>query len=154
MARDHRQGMAETRSTPAATSAATSPCPTVLILEDEPKLRALLVRAFAGDGFRAEGFGRGDEVVARASARHPDIAVLDVLVPGRNGIEVCRSLRATDPQMAIVMLSARCAVEDREAALAAGADDYFVKPFSLGELLDRIRTLSHTRAGALELAPR
>jgi DNA-binding response OmpR family regulator len=146
--------MTEIHTAPTPATAEPAPCPSVLILEDEPKLRALLVRAFAGGGFRAEGFDRGDEVLARATAVHHDIAVLDVLAPARSGIEVCRSLRATDPLIAIVMLSARTDVDvdvdvqDREEALAAGADDYFVKPFSLGELLDRIRALAEVRVGA------
>jgi two-component system OmpR family response regulator len=141
--------MTEIHTPPTPTTAETAPCPSVLILEDEPKLRALLVRAFAGGGFRAEGFDRGDEVLARAAAVHHDIAVLDVLVPGRSGIEVCRDLRATDPLIAIVMLSARADVEDRKEALVAGADDYFVKPFSLGELLDCTRALADVPVGAV-----
>ena len=131
-------------ATVTATVEASQP-PRVLILEDEPKLRALLVRAVAGDGFRAEGVDRGDDALLLAAAVHHDIALLDVLVPGRSGIEVCRRLRAADPQMAIVMLSARADVEDREEALAAGADDFFVKPFSLGELLDRMRAPADAR---------
>ena len=138
-------------ATVTATVEASQP-PRVLILEDEPKLRALLVRAVAGDGFRAEGVERGDEALLRAAAVHHDIALLDILVPGRSGIEVCRRLRAADPQMAIVMLSARSDVEDREEALAAGADDYFVKPFSLGELLDRMRVLAQLRSASGRIA--
>ncbi|MEA2321487.1 MAG: two-component system, OmpR family, copper resistance phosphate regulon response regulator CusR [Solirubrobacteraceae bacterium] len=138
--------MSEAHLAPTTTTAEASQPPSVLILEDDPKLRALLVRAVAGGGFRAEGVDRGDEALVRAAAGDHDIAVLDVLVPGRSGIEVCRRLRAGDPRMAIVMLSARADVQDRADALAAGADDYFIKPFSLGELLDRMRTLAEVRA--------
>jgi two-component system response regulator MprA len=134
--------MSETHRTPTTATARASSPPSVLILEDDPKLRALLVRALAGGGFRAEAVGRAEEALARAGAVRHDVALLDVLVPGPSGIEVCRSMRAAGPRPAIVMLSARAAIHDREEALAAGADEYFVKPFSLGELLDRIGALA------------
>jgi CheY-like chemotaxis protein len=146
----HLLDMTATHTAPA--TAGTAQPPRVLILEDEPKLRVLLMRAVAGGGFRADAVERGDEALVRAAAAHPDIALLDVLVPGCSGIEVCRRLRAADPEMAIVMLSARADVQDREDALAAGADDYFVKPFSLGELLDRLRALAGVRAPGARLA--
>lgn len=113
----------------------------ILVVDDEPAVRVALSRILAGAGFEvlsaADGPGALDQVVSEA----PDAVILDVLMPGMDGLEVCRKLREIDGDIPVLMLTARDAVEDRVTGLDAGADDYLVKPFALEELLARIRAL-------------
>ena len=113
----------------------------VLIVDDEPAVRAALDRALRLDRYEIELAGDGREALDRlAEARH-DAVVLDVMMPGMDGLEVCRRLREAGDRTPVLMLTARDAVDDRVAGLDAGADDYLVKPFALKELKARLRAL-------------
>src|SRR6476661_5018671 len=113
----------------------------VLIVDDEPAVRAALDRALRLDGYEVELAADGREALDRlADVRH-DAVVLDVAMPGIDGLEVCRRLRDAGDRTPVLMLTARDAVDDRVAGLDAGADDYVIKPFALRELLARLRAL-------------
>jgi two-component system, OmpR family, response regulator len=118
----------------------------VLIVEDEPKMAALIRRGLTDEGYSADIAGTGDDAIWMAEATDYDAIVLDVLLPGRNGFEVCRELRKAGMWSPVLMLTARDSVEDRVAGLDAGADDYLTKPFSFAELLARLRALSRRPA--------
>ncbi len=113
----------------------------LLLVEDDPKAARLLERGLEEEGFVVDVARTGDEADERAALADYDLVVLDWLLPGTPGIEVCRALRAAGSTTPILMLTARDAVADRIAGLDAGADDYLVKPFAFGELLARIRAL-------------
>jgi two-component system, OmpR family, response regulator len=119
-----------------------------LIVEDEPKMAALLRRGLVEEGYAADIARTGEDAVCMARAAPYDAIVLDVMLPGQDGFEVCRQLRAGGVWSPILMLTARDAVEDRVAGLDSGADDYLSKPFSFAELLARLRAL--TRRGLSE----
>ena len=120
----------------------------VLIVEDEPKLAALLRRGLAEEGYAADVAATGEDALWMAESTPYDVVVLDIVLPGVDGLEVCRALRDRGIWVPIVMLTARGAVGDRVTGLDAGADDYLTKPFSFAELLARLRAL--TRRGAAE----
>jgi two-component system OmpR family response regulator len=120
----------------------------VLIVEDEPKMAALVRRALVEEGHPADVVPRGEEAVWLAASHPYDAIVLDVMLPGLSGFETCRRLRNGGIWTPVLMLTARDAVEDRVAGLDAGADDYLPKPFSLAELLARLRALA--RRGGVE----
>jgi two-component system response regulator MprA len=113
----------------------------ILVVDDEPQLRRALERALKLEGYEVATAADGDEALAAAGETRPDAIVLDVLMPKRDGLEVCRELRARQDQTPVLMLTARDAVADRVDGLDAGADDYVVKPFALEELLARLRAL-------------
>ena len=113
---------------------------TVLIADDDRKIIDMLRRTLAYEGYHVVTAGDGNEALTKAQANRPDVIVLDWLMPGVNGIEVARRLRAVD-DTPILMLTARDAVEDRVEGLDSGADDYLVKPFAPAELLARLRAL-------------
>jgi two-component system response regulator MprA len=113
----------------------------ILIADDEPQLRRALERALKLEGYEVELAEDGDQALGAAAGSSPDAIVLDVLMPKRDGLEVCRELRARDDRTPVLMLTARDAVQDRVDGLDAGADDYVVKPFALEELLARLRAL-------------
>jgi two-component system response regulator MprA len=113
----------------------------LLVVDDEPPMRAALKRALELGGFEVSLAADGKEGLSSAEENHPDLVVLDVLMPGVDGLEVCRTLRARGNRTPILMLTARDAVADRVDGLEAGADDYLVKPFALEELLARVRAL-------------
>jgi two-component system OmpR family response regulator len=113
----------------------------VLIVEDEPKLAQLVARGLREEGHAADVAAAGEEALWMARAVPYDAIVLDVMLPGLDGFEVCRRLRLADIWSPVLMLTARDAVEDRVRGLDAGADDYLVKPFSFEELLARLRAL-------------
>ena len=119
----------------------------LLVVDDEPPMRAALKRALELGGFDVALAADGAEGLSTAAELDPDLVVLDVLMPGLDGLEVCRTLRARGDRTPILMLTARDAVSDRVEGLEAGADDYLVKPFALEELLARIRALLR-RTGA------
>ena len=114
----------------------------VLVVDDERAVRESLRRALELEGYAVELAADGAEALERLhSGVEPDALILDVLMPGVDGLEVCRRLRAQGSALPVLMLTARDAVQDRVAGLDAGADDYLVKPFALEELLARIRAL-------------
>jgi two-component system OmpR family response regulator len=120
----------------------------VLVVEDELKMASLLLRGLAEEGHAADVARTGDDAVWMAGAVDYDAILLDVMLPGADGFEVCRRLRERGVWSPVLMLTARDAVEDRVAGLDAGADDYLAKPFSFAELLARLRALA--RRGAVE----
>jgi two-component system response regulator MprA len=113
----------------------------ILVVDDEPQLRRALERALKLEGYEVATAGDGDEALSVAGEARPDAIVLDVLMPKRDGLDVCRELRRRDDHTPVLMLTARDAVTDRVDGLDAGADDYVVKPFALEELLARLRAL-------------
>jgi two-component system response regulator MprA len=113
----------------------------VLVVDDERAVRSALRRALALEGYGVEEAGDGDAALDFLRGRTADAVVLDVLMPGIDGLEVCRRLRAAGDRTPVLMLTARESVEDRVSGLDAGADDYLVKPFALEELLARLRAL-------------
>jgi two-component system phosphate regulon response regulator PhoB len=117
--------------------------PEVLVVEDEPDIRALIVHHLTGDGFRCRTAGDGAEALARLRAGVPDLVVLDLMLPGIDGLELTRRVRA-EPAWAglpIIMLTAKADEVDRVVGLEMGADDYIAKPFSPKELLARVRAV-------------
>ncbi len=119
----------------------------VLIVEDEAKLAALLRRGLAEEGYAADVAATGEDALWMAESTPFDAVVLDIVLPGIDGLEVCRTLRDRGVWAPIVMLTARGAVGDRVTGLDAGADDYLTKPFSFAELLARLRALTRRGAG-------
>ena len=120
----------------------------VLVVEDEPKMAGLVKRGLEEECIAVDVADRGEDAVWMAGSTEYDAVVLDVMLPGLDGFEVCRRLRADEVWTPVLMLTARDAVEDRVAGLDGGADDYLVKPFSFEELLARLRAL--VRRGAAE----
>ena len=120
----------------------------VLIVEDEPRMAHLIRRGLVGEGLAADVAGTGEDALWMGGSTDYDAIVLDVMLPGLDGFEVCRRLRADGVASPILMLTARDAVADRVAGLDGGADDYLTKPFSYAELLARLRAL--TRRGPIE----
>src|SRR5438874_4759088 len=113
----------------------------VLVVEDEIKMAALLRRGLSEEGLAVDVAGSGEDGLVRAEATDYDAIVLDVMLPGIDGFETCRRLREQGSWAPVLMLTARDAVEDRIAGLDHGADDYVTKPFSVAELLARLRAL-------------
>jgi two-component system, OmpR family, response regulator len=120
----------------------------VLVVEDEVRLASLMRKGLRQEGLLADVAIKGEDALWMAASSGYDVVVLDVVLPGIDGIEVCRRLRAERVGMPILMLTARDAIHDRIAGLDAGADDYLVKPFDFGERLARLRALG--RRGAAE----
>jgi two-component system response regulator RegX3 len=113
---------------------------TILVVEDEPTLRETLVEALEADGFRATSAADGRIALERFRSDHPDLILLDLMLPEISGIDVCRIIRAESP-VPIIMLTARGSEVDKVVGLELGADDYVTKPFSLRELSARIRAV-------------
>src|SRR5512142_2000146 len=105
---------------------------TVLVVEDEPTLRETLADALQGEGFRVRSAGDGRAGLALFRAEHPDLVLLDLMLPEISGIEVCRIIRA-ESRVPIIILTARDSEVDKVVGLELGADDYVTKPFSLRE---------------------
>ena len=120
----------------------------VLVIEDEVKMAALIRRGLRGDGMAADVAIKGEDAMWMAGATDYDAIVLDLMLPGMDGFEVCRRLRGDGVWTPILMLTARDAVEDRVTGLDGGADDYLTKPFSFAELSARLRAL--VRRGPVE----
>jgi two-component system OmpR family response regulator len=134
----------------------------ILIVEDEPKMAGLIHRGLEREGMAADVAANGEDALWRAQATEYDAIVLDVMLPGMDGFEVCGRLREAGVWSPILMLTARDAVRDRVAGLDRGADDYLTKPFSYAELLARLRALfrrgpverpAELQAGSLRLDP-
>jgi two-component system, OmpR family, response regulator MprA len=113
----------------------------ILVVDDDYAIRESLDRSLRAHGFHVALASDGTEALRAIERTAFDAVVLDVLMPGRSGIDVCRSLRAAGNRVPILILTARDAVPDRVAGLEAGADDYLVKPFALEELIARLRAL-------------
>lgn len=116
----------------------------ILVIDDDRKITSLLRRALAYEGYDVRLANNGVEGLQTARDQTPDLVILDILMPGLDGFEVCRRLRAGS-EMPILMLTAKDEVPDRVAGLDAGADDYLIKPFALEELLARVRALLRRR---------
>ncbi len=117
----------------------------ILVIDDDPKIRSVVRRGLVYEGFRVTDAGSGEEGLDKARDQTPDLVVLDLMLPGIDGLEVCRRLRDAGDEVAILMLTARDEVKDRVEGLETGADDYLVKPFSFEELLARVRALLRRR---------
>lgn len=113
----------------------------LLIVEDDPRLAHLIARGLREEGYAVDHCADGEEAVARVMIDGYDAIILDVMLPGRDGFAVARTLREREVRTPILMLTARDAVADRIAGLDSGADDYLIKPFDFGELLARLRAL-------------
>lgn len=113
----------------------------ILVVDDEPAVRDAVQRALRLESYEVQACADGSEALKNLALSSPDLIVLDVLMPGVDGLEVCRRLRKAGDSTPILMLTARDAVADRVEGLDAGADDYLIKPFALDELLARVRAL-------------
>jgi two-component system, OmpR family, response regulator MprA len=129
----------------------------VLLVEDDEPLARIVAKSLVQNGFDVDTAADGEDGLARARAGDHDAVVLDIQLPKLNGIEVCSRLREERNPVPIIMLTARSSVPDRITGLDAGADDYLVKPFSLGELAARLRALGRRgrddESGLLEAGP-
>jgi two-component system phosphate regulon response regulator OmpR len=114
---------------------------TVLLVDDEPELRALLAEYFGRNGFEVMQAEHAAEARERIAERVPEVAVLDINMPGENGLSLARALREAHPRLAVVMLTTAGEAIDRIVGLEVGADDYLAKPFELRELLARVRAV-------------
>jgi two-component system OmpR family response regulator len=123
----------------------------VLVVDDEVNLAELVAMALRYEGWQVATAHTGSDAVTRAAEQRPDAIVLDMMLPDFDGMEVLRRVRATDPDVPVLFLTARDSVEDRVAGLTAGGDDYVTKPFSLEEVVARLRGLMR-RAGAQQAA--
>ena len=138
--------------------------PRILVAEDDQRLRESLARVLTFEGYTVIFAADGIAALTAAAADHPDLIVLDVMMPNLDGLTACRRLRSTGDRTPVLMLTARHEIGDRVAGLDAGADDYLVKPYSLDELLARVRALLRRtavndsdpvlRLGDLSLDPR
>jgi len=115
----------------------------ILLVEDEVKLARFVELELNYQGYQVSVAYDGLTAITAVQKLHPDLVILDWMLPGLSGLEICRRLRSTDDQVPIILLTAKDEASDRIAALDAGADDYVVKPFSVEELLDRVRTNLH-----------
>lgn len=118
----------------------------VLVVEDEPDLRQSLMQSLREDGYAVDGSDNGSDGLFKATSWEYDVIVLDWMLPGLSGLELLEQLRREKPTP-VLMLTARDAIQDRVTGLDGGADDYLVKPFSLGELLARVRALIRRSMG-------
>lgn len=113
----------------------------ILVIDDDPSVTSLLKRGLSYEGYRVDSAASGKDGLDMAREQPPDLVILDVMMPGVDGLEVCRRLRAADPVLPILMLTARDGTADQVEGLETGADDYVVKPFTFEVLLARIRAL-------------
>jgi DNA-binding response OmpR family regulator len=115
----------------------------ILVVEDEPLITSFLERGLVAEGHAVDTAERGDEALGAFTANPADLVILDVMLPGIDGFGVLAAMRATDPSVPVIMLTARGEIADRVRGLDLGATDYIVKPFAFAELTARIR--AHTR---------
>ena len=134
----------------------------ILLVDDDPRLRTMLVRYLEGQGFAVHAAASGVQMDRQLEREYYDLLLLDILMPGEDGFSICRRLRAQEPQLPIVMLTARGDLADRVHGLDVGADDYLPKPFEPRELIARIRAVlrrsqevrsSHPAPGSLVFGP-
>ena len=112
----------------------------ILVVDDDPEIASFIRRGLAYEGYSVDTAADGNEALSKARDREPDLVILDIMMPGIDGIEVAKRLRAGG-EVPIIMLTARGTTADKVAGLESGADDYLVKPFEFDELLARIRAL-------------
>lgn len=117
----------------------------ILVVDDDNRITNALRRTLAYEGYSVTTAANGEEALSLARRKPPDLVILDCMLPRMDGFEVCRRLRETDHDTAILMLTARDAIPDRVRGLENGADDYLVKPFALQELLARVKALLRRR---------
>lgn len=127
-----------------------APTKTILLVEDDPALAMGLCDALEFEGFKVLHTDRGQEAIEKAHKHRPDCIILDLMLPDLNGYQVCEQVRRKDPRTPILMLTARSQEADKIRGLDVGADDYVTKPFSVGELVARIRAIFR-RAARTEL---
>ena len=123
----------------------------ILVVEDDPAVSAALDRALRLEGYEVTVEADGNAALRSMAIAPPDAVILDLGLPGLDGIEVCKRIRGAGDDSPVLMLTARDAVDDRVQGLDAGADDYLVKPFALAELLARLRALLRRRGGEGEV---
>jgi two-component system, OmpR family, alkaline phosphatase synthesis response regulator PhoP len=117
----------------------------ILLVEDEPSLVTTLTDRLVAEGYEVESVGDGEQAVEHPAVGFADLVILDVMLPGKSGFDVCRDLRQKGVQTPILMLTARSQVVDRVVGLKIGADDYLTKPFEMIELLARVEALLRRR---------
>lgn len=120
----------------------------ILVVDDDQAVRESLRRSLTFNGYSIELAEDGEQALAKIASNRPDLAILDVMMPRMDGLDVCRRLRSEGDDLPVLMLTARDSVSERVSGLDAGADDYLPKPFALEELLARVRSL--LRRAALE----
>jgi DNA-binding response OmpR family regulator len=131
----------------------------ILLVEDEVLISSFIEKGLRAEGHAVESVDRGDQALDRVREIEPDLVVLDVMLPGMDGFEVLGALRAADPELPVVMLTARGEIADRVRGLDLGATDYMMKPFAFAELSARIRAHLRTaevrqpRADSLDVGP-
>lgn len=119
----------------------------ILLIEDDRRLTLLIKKVLEGEGFQVDSAYTGDEGVEIALRDAHDVAIVDWMLPGRDGPAVCQAIRSAHLPMGLLMLTARSQVEDRVAGLSSGADDYLTKPFSFDELIARLYALGRRLSG-------
>lgn len=123
------------------------PTQRILAVDDDPRMTALLRRGLTYEGYAVDVAGSGPEALSALRVNPPDLVILDVMMPGLSGLEVLERVRASDPGLPVMLLTARDATADQVGGLEAGADDYMVKPFSFDLLLARVRALLRRTEG-------
>jgi len=113
----------------------------ILVIDDDPAITSVLKRGLSYEGYAVESAGSGEAGLSLAREHAPDLVILDIMMPGMNGLEVLQRLRAADARLPVIMLTAKDAPADQVQGLEAGADDYVVKPFTFEVLLARVRAL-------------
>src|SRR5690349_24637721 len=134
------------------TSTETRPEARLLVVDDEPNIRELLSASLRYAGFEVATAADGQQALAMAESFRPDLLVLDVMMPGLDGFGVVRRMRQSGKHTPVLFLTARDAAEDKVSGLTLGGDDYVTKPFSLDEVLARIRAVLRRSAGAQQAA--
>src|SRR5512132_3737099 len=138
-----------------ALEAATAPRPTVLVVEDEQNIRELVCLHLGLENYECVPVGDGETALKLARGRHFDLVILDVMLPGLDGVTVCRAIRrdSENPDVPVLMLTARREESDKVVGLESGADDYLTKPFGVRELVARVRALLRRPRAAKTAAP-
>jgi len=127
---------------------------TILLVEDDPTIALGLCDSLEFEGFRVVHSKTGRDGVSRARSEHPDCIILDLMLPDINGYQVCEEVRRDDPRVPILMLTARSQEADKIRGLDVGADDYVTKPFSVGELIARVRAIFRRAGLATPASPK
>lgn len=127
--------------------------PRILIVEDEPAMAAALLDGFGYEGYKVEHAGDGEAALDAVAERPPDLMVLDIMLPKKSGLDVCKELRADGNTLPIILLTAKSQELDKVLGLKLGADDYVTKPFSFAELLARVEAVLRRAAGRPPLEP-